>query len=92
MKSAMEMSKMIRMKKKMKNVDPENVLEKHMKDPIDELIEENETATDAMDENHPTDSDMMNSEEIKYPENDALDMDLKRKKKERIMKIMGRMA
>lgn len=92
MKSAMEMSKAIRAKKKMKVVEPENVLEKHMKDPIDELVDGYDDATEEMDENHPTDSDMQNSEEVKYPENDALEMDMKRKKKERIMKMMGRMA
>lgn len=88
MKSASEMSKAIRMKKKM--VNPENVLEEHMKDPIDELVKENDSQVEAMDKNNPKDSFSDNADPIKYPENDALDMDIK-KKKMRISKIMNGM-
>lgn len=89
MKSASEMSKAIRAKKKMSlsDVEPENALETHMKDPIDELVDSYGDATESLDENHPDPSTAENSDAIEYPENDALKM----KKKAGIAKIMAKM-
>lgn len=58
-------------------------------DPIDELVDSYGDATESLDENTPSRSMEDNSQEIKYPENDALDMDMKRKS--RIAKMMMKM-
>ena len=53
----------------MKELDqPENELESHENDPIDELVEENETQVDGNDENMPSRNMAENSTEIKFPE------------------------